>query len=140
MEGVFESQGYNVIGSINDGMNNIATITPNPGTADQIGISIAQVHLGPLAANGGPTRTHTLLSPSVAIDKGRSGGLAIDQRGSSRPCDDPGISNAAGGDGADVGAVEVSCVPPDECCCRRIRGKLIGPCCPKIQLPLRRQP
>ncbi|HEV7682165.1 MAG TPA: choice-of-anchor Q domain-containing protein [Pyrinomonadaceae bacterium] len=137
MEGVFESQGYNVIGKITDGMNTIATITPNPGTADQIGVTAAQVHLGPLAANGGPTHTHTLLVPSVAIDKGRGFGMSNDQRGSTRPCDDPGISNAIGGDGADVGAVEVSCAPsPDECCCRRVRGKLVGSCCPVLRLPL----
>jgi hypothetical protein len=137
MEGVFESQGHNVIGKITDGMNTIATITPNPGTADQIGVTAAQVHLGPLAANGGPTHTHTLLAPSIAIDKGRSFGMSNDQRGSTRPCDDPGISNAISGDGADVGAVEVSCAPPpDECCCRRVRGKLIGSCCPILRLPL----
>jgi hypothetical protein len=139
MEGTFESHGYNIIGSINDGTNNIATITPNPGTADQIGVSPAQVHLGPLAANGGATKTHTLLTPSVAIDKGSSGGLTTDQRGSARPCDDPGLSNASGGDGADVGAVEVSCVPADDCCCRRVRGKLVGSCCPKILVPLGRR-
>lgn len=135
MEGVFESNGYNVIGSINDGVNNVATITPNPGTADQIGVSTAQVHLGPLAANSGPTKTHTLLGPSVAIDKGKSGGLTTDQRGSARPCDNPAIPNAVGGDGADVGAVEITCAAPDECCCRRVRGKLVGTCCPR-QLPL----
>jgi hypothetical protein len=137
MEGVFESQGYNVIGKITDGMNTIATITPNPGTADQIGVTPAQVHVGPLAANGGPTRTHTLLAPSFAIDKGRSFGMSNDQRGSTRPCDDPGINNAVGGDGADVGAVEVSCAPPaDVSCFKRVRGKLTGSCCPILRVPL----
>ena len=141
LEGSFESQGYNIIGSINDGANNIATITPNPGTADQIGVTIAQVHLGPLAANGGPTKTHTLISPSIAIDKGKSGGLVNDQRGSIRPCDNPAISNAPGGDGADIGAVEITCEPPpDECCCRRVKGIFVGSCCPKQRLPLLRRP
>lgn len=130
MEGSFESQGYNVIGSINDGVNNIATVTPNPGTADQIGVTPAQVNLGPLAANGGPTPTHALGAGSIAIDKGKSFGTTTDQRGQTRPCDDPALANAAGGDGADVGAFEVAC-KQDDCCCRRVRGRLVGPCCPK---------
>lgn len=137
MEGSFESQGYNIIGSINDGVNNIATITPNPGTADQIGVSPALVHLGLLAANGGPTPTHALLSPSIAIDKGKSGGLTTDQRGLTRPCDNPAIANAAGGDGADVGAFEATC-SQDGCCCRRVKGRFIGTCCPRNPLRLSR--
>lgn len=139
MEGSFESQGYNIIGKINDGVNNIATITPNPGTADQIGVSPAQVHLGLLAANGGPTPTHALLLPSIAIDKGKSFGLINDQRGQARPCDNPSIANAAGGDGTDVGAFEVTC-KEDDCCCRRFKGRFIGTCCPRSPLrPIRIQ-
>ena len=133
MEGSFESQGYNIIGKINDGVNNIATITPNPGTADQIGASPAQVNLGPLAANGGPTPTHALLSPSIAIDKGKSSGLVTDQRGQPRPCDSPTIANAAGGDGADVGAYELAC-SQDGCCCRQVKGRFIGTFCPRTPL------
>jgi hypothetical protein len=38
--------------------------------------------LGPLADNGGPTRTHALLAGSPAIDQGSNpGNLASDQRG-----------------------------------------------------------
>lgn len=133
MEGSFESQGYNIIGKINDGVNNIATVTPNPGTADQIGVTPAQVHLGPLAANGGPTPTHELLSPSIAIDKGKNFGVTTDQRGQVRPCDSSAIANAVGGDGSDVGAFEVSC-KQDDCCCRLVKGRFIGTCCPKTPL------
>jgi hypothetical protein len=142
MEGSFESGGWNIIGSIKDGVNTIATITPNPGTADQIGVTTAQVHLGPLAANGGPTPTHELVSPSIAIDKGKSFGVTHDQRHLTRPSDNAAIVNAAGGDGADVGAFEVqaSCGKPDDCCCRRVGRRLVGTCCPKTPPPQIRIP
>lgn len=69
--------------------------------------------LGALAANGGATRTHALPASSPAIDGGTSdtalagvGVLSADQRGVPRPADDAGSPNAAGGDGADIGAFE----------------------------------
>ena len=62
--------------------------------------------LGPLNYNGGPTRTHALLSGSPAIDKGASGSLTTDQRGLPRPFDDSAIPNASGGNGADIGSFE----------------------------------
>jgi hypothetical protein len=63
--------------------------------------------IGPLEDNGGPTRTHALLAGSPAIDAGTSGGLAFDQRGQPRPLDHPGVPNAPGSDGTDIGAFEV---------------------------------
>ena len=62
--------------------------------------------LGPLEDNGGPTETHALLLGSPAIDQGNSGGVYIDQRRFHRPFDVPGIPNAVGGDGSDIGAFE----------------------------------
>jgi len=62
--------------------------------------------LGPLQANGGPTRTRALLAGSPAIDKGIAGGLTKDQRGFLRPYDTPAVVNASGGDGSDIGAFE----------------------------------
>ena len=62
--------------------------------------------LAPLQDNGGSTLTLALLAGSPAIDKGKSGGVAIDQRGAPRPFDKS-IANAAGGDGTDIGAFEV---------------------------------
>ena len=61
--------------------------------------------LGPLAANGGPTRTHALLAGSPAIDGGTATGApATDQRGVRRPQ----------GAGIDIGAYEVVVAPrPD---------------------------
>jgi hypothetical protein len=62
--------------------------------------------LGPLANNGGPTRTCALRAGSPAIDQGKNCGPATDQRGAPRPVDFPSITNRAGGDGSDIGAVE----------------------------------
>ncbi len=68
--------------------------------------------LGPLANNGGPTLTMLPLVGSPAIDQAIivSGSpiLTIDQRGFTRPMDNPGIANAPGGNGSDIGAVEVT--------------------------------
>ncbi len=110
------SQGWNLIGNNKD-----ATITPAPGTADQIGTPGTPINplLGPLANNGGPTMTMALLTGSPAIDKGAAAidpitatPITTDQRGLPRPVDDPAIANAPGGNGSDIGAFEVQSVTP----------------------------
>lgn len=61
--------------------------------------------LGPLANNGGPTKTHALLPGSLAIDGGHLAGpfcLASDQRGEPRPADGDGDGIAR----CDTGALE----------------------------------
>ena len=65
--------------------------------------------LGPLADNGGPTMTHSLLCGSPAIDAGVADALSTDQRGAgfARTFDDPAMANAVDGDGTDIGAFEV---------------------------------
>lgn len=89
------------------------TIAGSPLTADPL--------LGPLQDNGGPTQTMAPMPGSPAIDAGNSSGLSTDQRGDPRPVDFSGVPNAAGGDGADIGALEVqnACVtqasPSDVC-------------------------
>lgn len=67
--------------------------------------------LGPLQDNGGPTWTLALLPNSPARDQGRSSGLTTDQRGRPRVYDSPAVTNAAGGDGSDIGAVEMGAPP-----------------------------
>lgn len=103
--GTLTSQGYNLIGS-----NLKMIITPM--TGDQIGTPESPIDpmLGPLQDNGGPTFTHGLLNGSPAIDKGGGGtGLTTDQRGRPRPVRyNVSIPEPAGGDGSDIGAVELS--------------------------------
>ncbi len=70
--------------------------------------------LGLLQDNGGPTATHAPAQTSPAVDHGGGGGLTTDQRGLPRPSDFAGIANAAGGDGSDIGAVELAAPPGEE--------------------------
>lgn len=96
--GQVNSQGYNLIRSTDD-MTIVGTTTGNQVNVDPL--------LGPLQDNGGPTRTHALLSSSPAIEGGQSSGSTTDQRGFARPVDSPSLGNASGGDGSDIGAYEV---------------------------------
>ncbi len=98
--GPLVSQGFNLVGDYSG-----ATISPAQ-FSDQLGVSSAQLNLGPLQFNGGPTRTHALLSGSVAIDQGDSSGSGIDQRGFKRPFGSPPNPNPNGSDGSDIGAFE----------------------------------
>jgi CSLREA domain-containing protein len=66
--------------------------------------------LGPLQDNGGQTPTHAPLLESLALDNGNATGT--DQRGLVRQVDLPGIANAAGGNGSDIGALEAQTTPP----------------------------
>ncbi len=83
---------------IEDGLACVNGINSNNLTGDP--------NLGPLQNNGGPTFTHALLVGSIAIDAGNST-LTSDQRGSTRPVDNPSVSNAFGGNGSDMGSFEV---------------------------------
>jgi hypothetical protein len=74
-----------------------------PGSANNL--TGADPLLGPLADNGGPTKTHALLPGSPALDHGFNPfGLAFDQRG-------PGFARALGA-AADIGAFEATPTPP----------------------------
>jgi hypothetical protein len=99
--GQLTSQGFNIIGN-----NAGTTITPAQ-FSDQIGVTAADLNLGPLQDNGGSTQTHALLVGSKAIDKGHSSGSSTDQRGFPRPADLPNVTNANSGDGGDIGAFEL---------------------------------
>ena len=90
------SSGYNLIGRGNATGNFVAA-------GDQSGV--ADPKLNALADNGGPTQTHALLAGSPAIDKGNTTST-LDQRGQTRPFDDPGVAAAAGGNQSDIGAFE----------------------------------
>ena len=99
--GSLTSQGYNLVESISPDCTIVGITTGNITGVDPV--------LGPLAENGGPTRTHALLPGSPAIDTGNpaapgSGGnacLATDQRGIARPQ----------GSACDMGAYEAATTP-----------------------------
>jgi CSLREA domain-containing protein len=103
--GTVSSLGYNLVG-------NAGGVTGFTGTGDQVGTSGTPINprLGPLQNNGGPTPTIAPSPISPAVDKGNRGPLTSDQRGQPRPYDFVAIPNAAGGDGSDIGAVELT--PP----------------------------
>lgn len=101
-EGTFESLGFNLESGDTCFLDQPSDL---PTTSPQI---------GPLQDNGGPTRTHLLLPSSPAIDAAIAAGVATDQRGLPRPLDLTSIPNAPGGDGSDIGALELQALPPAE--------------------------
>ncbi|MDQ3129811.1 MAG: carboxypeptidase regulatory-like domain-containing protein [Acidobacteriota bacterium] len=106
--GTATSRGFNLVGdSANDSTEtNTAIIYQSTDILDTPPL------LGALTIdNGGTTPTHALMTGSPAIDKGISFGLTTDQRGLTRPVDNTSITNATGGDGADIGAFEVQLAP-----------------------------
>jgi uncharacterized repeat protein (TIGR01451 family) len=77
---------------------------PSPAATDIQGID---PQLGELQDNGGPTKTRAIPPTSPALDKGiATDASGDDQRGEPRTVDFPGVTNASGGDGADIGAYE----------------------------------
>jgi predicted outer membrane repeat protein len=81
-----------------------APVTQSPGGSTLIGVD---PQLGPLANNGGPTATHLPAQASPVVDKGKAPArLLTDQRGLARTVQGD-VADAAGGDGTDIGAVEV---------------------------------
>lgn len=114
--GVFTSGGYNLIGQIDYSTpgSGAAAGLPTSGLTNgvnqnQVGSTGAPIDpkIGGLQSNGGPTPTMALRSNSPAIDKGKSLGLTTDQRGAPRPSDYGSVTNAVGGDGSDIGAIEL---------------------------------
>jgi len=85
--------------------------------------------LGPLKQNGGPTLTMKPAGNSPVIDQGHApSSLKIDQRGDPRTVDVPGMPEPPGGDGTDIGSVELparSVIVPIEFTAS-IHGKPIG--------------
>jgi len=99
--GSFVSEGHNLIG---DGIN--STGFTDGVSGDMVGTSADPIDpkLGPLANNGGPTKTHALLAGSRAIDHGENAGApATDQRGFPRKKD----GNFDGSAIVDIGAFEL---------------------------------
>jgi predicted outer membrane repeat protein len=103
--GTFAStSSYNLIGD-----TTVANL--NDSGDHNIEINSADPLLGPLADNGGPTKTHALLSGSSAIDKGSNtkasgASLTTDQRGNTRTHNIAGVTDGADGN-TDIGAYEL---------------------------------
>ncbi|TAL06277.1 MAG: hypothetical protein EPO07_02105 [Verrucomicrobia bacterium] len=97
--GLIRSDGFNLIGSTN------GSVTPGPN--DQFNLTAAQLKIGSLQDNGGPTFTHALLCGSPAIDAGDSTNApATDQRGFARIV----------GSNIDIGAFEYKNAAPTIAC------------------------
>jgi CSLREA domain-containing protein len=102
LSGSFTSLGHNLIGA-----GTGATGFTNGVNGDLVGTSTNPIDpkLGPLANNGGPTKTHALLAGSPAIDHGDNAGVpATDQRGAGFPRKKDG--NGDGAATVDIGAFE----------------------------------
>jgi hypothetical protein len=76
--------------------------------AEQSDILGKSPDLGGLTNNGGPTETMLPAGTSPVIDQGHApNSLTTDERGDPRTVDVPGIPRPPGGDGTDIGAVEL---------------------------------
>lgn len=82
---------------------------PGDGVASSTGVITGQdPQLGGLGDNGGPTQTMVPAGTSPALDQGRSSAkLTTDQRGEPRLVDTALPNAGGGGDGTDIGAVEL---------------------------------
>src|SRR6266536_2675617 len=113
--------GTNCAGTISSDGNNLDTgpTCALAGAGDQTDVGDANVGLGTLAANGGPTQgsselsaammTQALVKTSPAVDAGSATCPATDERGVTRPQDGNGDTIAA----CDIGAFELKPGCPD---------------------------
>ena len=113
---LFSSQDFQVEFSIVENPTD-ATIVETQPISNLTGLD---PELGPLADNGGPTLTHLPNIGSPAVDFGAVFGETLDQRGFARTVDLPSAINSfgLGGDGTDMGAVELTKAegtPPSFC-------------------------
>jgi Bacterial Ig domain len=100
--GTIKSGGYNLFGTRVSDVPGFHEILFEIG--DRAGLQGTQLHLAPLAENGGPTLTHALYRHSLAVDAGPPSAFpATDQRGVARP------QFAS----CDVGAFEADSFPPN---------------------------
>ena len=108
--GTLTSQGYNITGFLQSNPGAALTVLPSDQTSTAPGLALDGSNKPLLADNGGAIPTVRPLPASPAIDKGNSFGLTTDQRGFTRPVDlsDSAYPDAADGDAADAGAVEVN--------------------------------
>ena len=113
-----------LLGTVNSNGFNLIENTTGATIAGDTATNVTGVdpNLGPLQDNGGDTLTHALLAGSPAVDQGGPSDLTIDQRGIVRTFDNAAISNAAGGNGTDIGAFEVELPVVTALVSRRVHG------------------
>jgi len=100
LNGVFDSEGYNLIGNGEDG-------TGFTNAGDQVGTFPAKYPgLAAPDFNESDTETMALSLASFALNQGKSFDLTLDQRGFPRTVSSPTSLNPPGGDGTDIGAFE----------------------------------
>ena len=111
--GAFISLGHNLIGDLGDGDDN-SSCSGFDDPTDRVGTSVTPIDplLGPLADNGGYTRTHALLPESPAIDAIRFRDCVFDHDGDpeTRPRrlgTDQRLISRRQGHGCDIGAYEL---------------------------------
>ena len=103
--GNFTSFGYNLIG------DPFAT-SFRPNSPSLVGNLLGVLaRLAPLGDNGGHSLTHAPLSDSPIIDAAGPGSV-VDGRGLPRPIDFSHLANASGGNGSDMGALELQVATP----------------------------
>ena len=117
----------NTIFNRSENSENVVNLPGTVGAIDSAGYNISSDASGPATSTdrrnldpllpstlSGPTdgvRYLELPSNSPAVDQGNTN-LSPDTRGQARPVDFPGIANASGGNGADVGAFELTNLAP----------------------------
>lgn len=110
VRGNFISEGYNLIGAVTGYPMNEYPVNAFNQPTDQRGTdtNLKPHGLGKFQNNGGPTDTFLPDETSLAVDKGKTDPTdRFDQRGRKRRVDVAEVADAAGGDGSDIGAVEL---------------------------------
>jgi CSLREA domain-containing protein len=101
--GGFLSGGFNLVGdSAGDSTDTGGPLTYL--TSDKQNVNPM---FGTFGDHGGSTPTLPLLAGSPAVDAGSAFGSTIDQRGAPRTVNHPGVIDASGSDGTDIGAFEL---------------------------------
>ena len=106
---VAASSSFNLIGT--GGSGGLIDLSTDPDTTLKNQVGVADAKLGPLAANGGPTKTHALLAGSPALENGNAFSLTTDQRGFPRPINFDATPPVSPYDDTDIGAFERQTTP-----------------------------
>ncbi len=114
-------------GGFDSAFSLIQTPAGAPMLSEQSDILGKSPDLGPLGNNGGTTETMLPSGTSPVIDQGHApNSLTTDERGDPRTVEIPGIPRPPGGDGTDIGAVELSASSVPTVLQATLRGTLLS--------------